>query len=114
MNIDFSIYSRTNLVVPGHTQKSLSDYLLKGYGPGGFVESMLAYDYGRAMYAADEANKAMFWAVAMWIRQQAPYGSHGSYDIVKDWIKDTHGLRSKFHKQMMWDSMKDDNPVDIG
>jgi len=95
------------MVIPPLTEKTLRDYLLQGLSPGGFVTAMLAYDYSRALYNADQYNRQMFWAIAMWIRDNAPNGSHGSYEIVESWIKDTHGLRAEFEKQQMWETLKE-------
>ena len=39
------------------TQSSIESYLLRGWAPGGYVESMLAHDYARAFACADTANR---------------------------------------------------------
>lgn len=98
------------LEIPVHTKESLDRYFINGWQPGGFCESMLARDYDRAIAIADQANRQMFWAIATWIRENAPPGSWGSYDVVKDWIHDKSGVRSAFarkaEKNYTWRALK--------
>ena len=97
--------------VPMHTCESLQNYLIRGYKPGGFCESMLAKDYDRAITIADTANRQMFWAIATWIRENAPTGSWGSYDTIEDWCNDVDGLRTKYatdaEKRYIWKKLKE-------
>jgi len=113
--IDFDVLRRdtryAGMVIPAPTEDTIRDYLLKGLPPGGFVTAMLAHDYNRALYNADQHNRQMFWAIAMWIRDNAPIGSHGSYQIVDAWVKDLHGVRTEFEKQQMWETLQDDTMV---
>jgi len=96
--------------IPHHTQQTLENYLLRGWKPGGFCESMLAYDYERALYTADTANRQMFWAIAMWIRDFAPDHSHGSYASIDIWCEDVNGCRTKYvnevEKDYVWNTLK--------
>jgi hypothetical protein len=103
--IDFS-NDYKGMAVPKHTQQTLNDYFLKGWRPGSFIESMLAYDYETALYKADSANRAAFWAIAVWIRENSPEGSHGNYEMIDAWVKDSHGLRTEFEKKYMWETLK--------
>jgi hypothetical protein len=82
--------------IPEHTKESLDRYFINGWRPGGFCESMLAQDYERAIAIADAANRQMFWTIATWIRENAPPGSAGSYDIIDDWVSDKNSVRSTF------------------
>lgn len=96
--------------IPLHTCETLHNYLIHGYKPGGFCESMLAKDYDRAITIADTANRQRFWAIATWIRENAPIDSHGSYDIIEHWCLDTNNVRSKFvievEKKYIWKELK--------
>lgn len=82
--------------VPDHTAETLEHYLLKGYAPGGFVEAMLANDYGRAFASADTANRQMIWAIWRWITTEAPPLSRGSYEAIEMWRDDVGGRRTAF------------------
>jgi hypothetical protein len=101
--------------IPSHTKDSLDRYFIRGWGPGGFCEAMLAHDYDRALTIADTANRQMFWAIATWIRENAPPGSSGSYDLVRDWIHDVNDVRSKFARRAendyTWRSLKDQDTI---
>ena len=39
------------------TQEAIENYLLRGWAPGGHLESMFAHDYERAFACADTANR---------------------------------------------------------
>ena len=96
--------------IPAHTQETLTHYLLHGFEPGGFVSAMLACDYERALYNADTGNRQMFWAIAMWIREQAPAGSWGSHEIITAWCQDQNGLRTAYRteveKRAIWKQLQ--------
>jgi len=96
--------------IPIHTQKSLENYLIHGWAPGGFVESMIARDYHRALYCADTANRQMFWAIAMYINECMPVQSVGSHKAIEMWRDDLGSRRSDFVKETeqkrMWDILK--------
>lgn len=97
--------------IPSHTKESLDRYFIKGWAPGGFCEAMLARDYDRAITIADTANRQMFWAIATWIRENAPPASWGSYEIIRDWIHDVNDVRSTFarkaEKDFTWRTLKE-------
>lgn len=78
------------------TNESLNNYFFKGLMPGGHLEAMLAHDLERALYNADTANRQSYWGLAMWIRECAPEGSHGSYGAIEDWCKDVDNCRSRW------------------
>lgn len=96
--------------VPEHTRESITNYLLYGFEPGGFVSAILAQDYERALYAADTANRQMFWAVAMWVREHAPAGSWGSYEAIEVWRLDQAGQRTQYRteieKEAVWKQLQ--------
>lgn len=85
--------------IPSHTKESLDRYFIKGWRPGGFCEAMLAQDYNRALAIADQANRQMFWAIATWIRENAPPGSAGTYSIIDEWVEDKNAVRSTFARR---------------
>ena len=97
--------------VPDHTRETIANYLLRGWAPGGFVESMIAKDYERALYCADTANRQMFWAIAMWINERTPPQSRGSYRAIEQWRDDLDGRRSAYctelEKQTIWKKLKE-------
>lgn len=96
--------------IPQHTKETLDNYFIRGWMPGGFCEAMLAKDYDRAITIADTANRQMFWAIATWIRDNAPERSWGSYEAVQDWTRDKDGRRSIFankaEKDFTWRTLK--------
>ena len=96
--------------IPIHTQESMENYLIHGWAPGGFVESMIARDYHRALYSADTANRQTFWAIAMYSNECMPVQSVGSHEAIKMWRDDLGRRRSDFVKaaeqKHMWDVLK--------
>ena len=92
-------------------KESMANYLINGFMPGGFVESMLAHDLERALYNADTHNRKVFVAIARWIREECPKGSHGSYEAVQNWCADRNSLRSNYAlplvRQYTWDVLKE-------
>lgn len=99
------------MYIPEHTRDTLQNYLLKGWEPGGFVTACLANDLSRAVSAADHVNRKNLWAIVMWITNNAPHGSWGSYEAVKYWCKDEGGIRSSWavtkEKEYVWNTLKD-------
>lgn len=97
--------------IPQHTRDTIENYLIRGWAPGGFVESMIARDYERALYCADTANRQMFWAIAMWINECTPVKSHGSYKAIEQWRDDLGGCRTEFVKEVeqdfIWKKLKE-------
>lgn len=85
-----------NYKVPDHAQETLKNYLTRGWSPGGFVESMMAMDMQRAVYAADHINRAYMADIARWIIENAPRESWGSYEQVDAWCKDINERRTKW------------------
>ena len=100
INFDDLDRRHMGMEVPGHTRDTIANYLLRGWAPGGFVESMIAKDYERALYCADTANRQMFWAIAMWINESMPAESRGSYKAIELWRDDLDGRRSAYVKEV--------------
>lgn len=82
------------------TQESIENYLLRGWAPGGYVESMLAHDYERAFATADTANRQTIWVLWRWLRDDAPALCHGSYEAIEMWRDDVEGRRSDYVKKV--------------
>jgi hypothetical protein len=93
------------------TQDTIKNYLLRGWAPGGYVESMLAHDYERAFACADTANRQTTWALWRWLRDDAPPLCHGSYRAVDMWRDDVGGRRTAWvteqEKRVMWNKLKE-------
>jgi hypothetical protein len=91
------------------TTDALNRFLFDGLPPGGHLEAMFAYDFERALYNADMANKQTFWALAMWIRECAPRECQGSYMAVGNWCLDKEA-RDAYYKECeqkyMWNQLK--------
>lgn len=90
-NLKFGYYE-----LPQHFCETIEHFLVRGYEPGGFVTSMLAKDYERALCIADTANRQRFWHIATWIKDTMPEGSWGSYEAVDAWCHDVDGCRTKW------------------
>ena len=86
--------------VPQHAQETITNYLIRGWAPGGFVEAMIARDYERALYCADTGNRQRFWAIAMWLNECMPAESRGSYQAIEMWRDDLGGRRSAYVKEV--------------
>jgi hypothetical protein len=82
------------------TQSSIESYLIRGWAPGGYVESMLAHDYERAFACADTANRQTIWMLWRWLRDDAPPLCHGSYETIDWWRDDVGGRRSNYAKKV--------------
>ena len=92
------------------TQSSIENYLLRGWAPGGYVESMLAHDYERAFACADVANRQTIWVLWRWLRDDAPPLCHGSYQDIDLWRDDVGGRRTDYARKVeqaaIWRKLK--------
>ena len=71
--------------VPSHTREALDNYFKHGWEPGGFTTSMLVGDLYGAAGRADHINKGAMGYIAEYIYNEAPEGSWGSIELVRDW-----------------------------
>lgn len=85
MNNSYFNFSYAN--VPGHTQEALFNYFVHGYEPGGFLSAVLRNDLVGAASKADSTNKECLANIAIWIMNNAPYGSWGDQDLIDRWLK---------------------------
>lgn len=92
------------------TTDALNRFLFDGLPPGGHLEAMFAYDFERALYNADSANKQSFWGLAMWISECAPKQAQGSYKAVADWCLNAEA-RAEYYKKCeqkyMWNQLRE-------
>lgn len=96
INFRFSGNPYSDFAFSQDFKESMERYLVHGLEPGGFATAMLAKDLERALYNADTYNRKIYWGIAMWIREQCPEGSWGSYEAVDNWCKDVNGIRTKW------------------
>lgn len=91
------------------TQESITNYLLRGWTPGGHLEAMFAHDYERAFPTADTANRQTIWVLWRWISESAPPLCHGSYGAINMWRDDVDGRRTDYvkeqEKKAMWQKL---------
>ncbi len=93
-----------------NTQEAIENYLIHGWAPGGYVESMLAHDYERAFFVADTANRQTIWVLWHWILESAPALCHGSYGAIDLWRNDVDGRRTTYRqdveKKAIWNKLR--------
>ena len=87
--------------------RSLEDYLMRGYEPGSFLTAVLANDLFGAVGRADGYNKQNLNYIVQASSISMPIGSYGSYDHVHDWVGDKHGCRSRYVDFMEKERMMD-------
>ena len=73
-------------VLPAHLQRGLRDYFVDRVPTGDFLRAVLANDFAQAVLRADPESFADLRAIALFIVNVAPAGSHGSYAAVDDWL----------------------------
>ena len=95
--------------VPSHTRDAFEDYLIRGYPPGSFMMSVLTNDFIGACTKCDHTNSEALIHIAKWVLHNAPYGSWGSMQAVKNWIDDKDSIRTNFatavEKEYMWEKL---------
>ena len=99
--------------IPEHIRDSFERYLMHGLEPGGFVTAVLANDLFLAVSRADAINVTKIPHIALWVYHNMPAGSIGSYDIVRDWIKDVDNIRTNYSekkkKELFYEVMENPN-----
>ena len=76
--------------VPDHSRETLDNYWKHGWEPGSFITNMLVGDLYAAAARADFINKPAMAFIAEYIVNEAPEGSWGNMDLVRDWCKKGH------------------------
>jgi hypothetical protein len=72
--------------IPEHTKEALMNYFNHCWEPGSFLMSVLTNDLYGAASRADHINRQELAKIAMWVINEAPYGSYGDHETVKDWL----------------------------
>jgi hypothetical protein len=81
-------------LLPPEAARSIQLYLEEGKDMGQFLTAIFANDLFEACGRADDKNKYRLFDYVFWIYNYAPGNCHGSYEIVKSWIKN-HNSRKK-------------------
>jgi hypothetical protein len=92
------------------TKESITNYLFHGLKPGGNLEAHFAHDLERALYNADTHNRQVYWAIARWIRDNAPPTSQGTYEAIEYWCKNEEArnkYREECEKSAMWSTLNE-------
>jgi len=93
---------------------AITDYILRGYSPGGHIEALLAGDLFRAVQnvhpGLHPGSKSYMVNHTKWIVWYAPNECWGSYDKVNAWLHDTDNIRTKYvtdiEKKFIWKTLK--------
>ncbi len=91
--------------VPEHTLEALNNYFKFGWEPGSFLMSVLCNDLYGAASRADHMNKPALAYIAQYIVNEAPLGSWGTPDAVKDWVNKGYYFQ-RYEKQRLVDILK--------
>ena len=74
-------------LLPEDLQGSFERYLEKRIPTGGFLDAVLCNDLRAACERADEINKYRLFDIVFWLYNNAPIGSWGSPENVREWLK---------------------------
>jgi len=74
------------LWIPQHMHESISEYVLHGRPPGGFLNAVLENDLMESAGLADDQNRECLFQYAK-LLYLLPYDSWGSPEKVQAWIK---------------------------
>lgn len=77
------------------TKETIDNYVEKGWEPGGFVGAVLANDLMGAVGRADAENLRDLIEICQYVHWEIPGNCHGSYQIVRHWIKQRRGASSE-------------------
>ena len=86
--------------------ETLQNYWNHGYEPGGFTTAVLCNDLFGAAARADHWNRRNMAAIAEYIVNNAPFGSYGNAELVKDWLKKGHYFEA-YQKQRVMDILSE-------
>jgi hypothetical protein len=73
--------------VPEHTHEALMNYFNHCYEPGSFLMAVLRNDLMAASMRADHVNREHLASIAAWVCHNAPYGSWGSEEAIRGWLR---------------------------
>jgi hypothetical protein len=95
-----------------YLDEALENYLMHGFEPGGFLNSVLANDLRLALGRADYWNKQNIDLIVDAVARDVPAIAQGSYQHIKDWCEDKDGRRSAHvahkEKEFTWKALKGD------
>ena len=77
-------------------------YVMHGLGPGGFLSAVIAGDEERAHNSADFHNKPRVGYITEQIKNHLPSESMGSYDAMKNWMRDVDNVRSAYVAEVIF------------
>jgi hypothetical protein len=75
--------------LPEDLVETIYSYVLFGYSPGGFLESILKNNLYFAVGFCDETRAPLFFPIVRYIRSRLRGDCYGSPEIVNDWMR--HG-----------------------
>ena len=78
---------RVNYGIPEHTKDTFENYFIRGWEPGSFGMSVLCNDLVGAVSRADHINRMHLSEIVVWLVENAPRGSWGSEEAVREWLK---------------------------
>jgi hypothetical protein len=90
---------------------AMSNYLFRGFKPGGHLSAMLAHDYERAFWNADIHSRTVIWATARWIAIHVPAKAKGSYEAIEHWCQSPDSRKAFYDqrsKDKMWEVLKNE------
>lgn len=86
--------------IPEHTKESLMNYFNRCWEPGGFLMAVLRNDLYAAATKADYVNGPELANIVKWIINNAPYGSYGDHEVVKDWLNKGYH-QQRYEKELL-------------
>jgi hypothetical protein len=98
--IDFTTDNYNSDGLSDIMQSTLENYFCHGLEPGGFTTAVLEGNLFAAAQRADHWNKENLAKIANWVFQNAPGGSYGSKEAVRDWLTDKDYRRTVYHDEM--------------
>lgn len=74
-------------VIPGYMRAGVTEYVMRGVEPGGFIMAVFCNDLMEAAGRADHYNLASLGGWATFLYNFTPRGCWGSPEKVEAWIK---------------------------
>ena len=78
--------------IPKFHMECMLSYVNDGIPMGGFLTALFANDLSRTFSRSDEENFEIIPVYVSFIHNEVPSTCHGSYEIVKEWIRSKHDL----------------------
>jgi hypothetical protein len=73
--------------IPEHTQESLTNYIERGYKPGGFLTAVLCNDLFGSLSSADHLNKDCLEDIVRWIYMNLPPSMYKTENNINAWCQ---------------------------